>query len=157
MARRRKIVKREIFPDPKYNSLILSKFINTVMHRGKKSLAEKIVYGALDILGEKNKEENPLDIFLQALDNVRPLIKVVSRRVGGSNYQIPTEVTQKNAQAMAFRWLISFSRKRSEKTMTERLAAELLAAYKKEGASIKKREDTHKMAEANKAFAHFRF
>ncbi len=157
MARRRKIVKREIFPDPKYNSLILSKFINTVMHRGKKSLAEKIVYGALDILGEKNKEENPLDIFLQALDNVRPLIKVVSRRVGGSNYQIPTEVTPKNAQAMAFRWLISFSRKRSEKTMTERLAAELLAAYKKEGASIKKREDTHKMAEANKAFAHFRF
>ena len=157
MARRRKIVKREIFPDPKYNSLILSKFINTVMHRGKKSLAEKIVYGALDILGEKNKDENPLDIFLQALDNVRPLIKVVSRRVGGSNYQIPTEVTPKNAQAMAFRWLISFSRKRSEKTMTERLAAELLAAYKKEGASIKKREDTHKMAEANKAFAHFRF
>ncbi|NQV18589.1 MAG: 30S ribosomal protein S7 [Armatimonadetes bacterium] len=157
MARRRKIVKREIFPDPKHNSLILSKFINTVMHRGKKSLAEKIVYGALDILGEKNKEENPLDIFLQALENVRPLIKVVSRRVGGSNYQIPTEVTSKNAQAMAFRWLISFSRKRSEKTMTERLAAELLAAYKKEGASIKKREDTHKMAEANKAFAHFRF
>lgn len=157
MARRRKIVKREIFPDPKYNSLILSKFINTVMHRGKKSLAEKIVYGALDILGEKNKEENPLDIFLQALDNVRPLIKVVSRRIGGSTYQIPTEVTPKNAQAMAFRWLISFSRKRSEKTMTERLAAELLAAYKKEGASIKKREDTHKMAEANKAFAHFRF
>lgn len=157
MARRRKIVKREIFPDPKYNSVILSKFINTVMHRGKKSLAEKIVYGALDIVEEKTKEENPLDIFLQALDNVRPLIKVVSRRVGGSNYQIPTEVTPKNAQAMAFRWLISFSRKRSEKTMTERLAAELLAAYKKEGASIKKREDTHKMAEANKAFAHFRF
>ncbi len=157
MARRRKIVKREIFPDPKYNSVILSKFINTVMHRGKKSLAEKIVYGALDIVEEKTKEENPLDIFLQALDNVRPLIKVVSRRIGGSTYQIPTEVTPKNAQAMAFRWLISFSRKRSEKTMTERLAAELLAAYKKEGASIKKREDTHKMAEANKAFAHFRF
>lgn len=157
MARRRKIIIREIFPDPKYNSVILSKFINTVMQRGKKSLAEKIVYGALDILGEKTKEEESLDIFLQALDNVRPLIKVVSRRVGGSNYQIPTEVTHKNAQAMAFRWIISFSRKRSEKTMTERLAAELLAAYKKEGASIKKREDTHKMAEANKAFAHFRF
>ena len=127
------------------------------MQRGKKSLAEKIVYGALDILGEKTKEEESLDIFLQALENVRPLIKVVSRRIGGSNYQIPTEVTQKNAQAMAFRWLISFSRKRSEKTMTERLAAELLSAYKKEGASIKKREDTHKMAESNKAFAHFRF
>jgi small subunit ribosomal protein S7 len=157
MSRRRKIIKREIFPDPKYNSVVLSKFINTVMQRGKKSLAEKIVYGALDILGEKTKEEESLDIFLQALDNVRPLIKVVSRRIGGSTYQIPTEVTPKNAQAMAFRWLISFSRNRSEKTMTERLAAELLAAYKKEGASIKKREDTHKMAEANKAFAHFRF
>lgn len=157
MARRRKIVKREIFPDPKYNSVVLSKFINTVMQRGKKSLAEKIVYGALDILGEKTKEEESLDIFLRALENVRPLIKVVSRRIGGSTYQIPTEVTPKNAQAMAFRWLISFSRNRSEKTMTERLAAELLAAYKKEGASIKKREDTHKMAEANKAFAHFRF
>ncbi len=157
MARRRKIIKREIFPDPKYNSVVLSKFINTVMQRGKKSLAEKIVYGALDILGEKTKEEESLDIFLEALENVRPLIKVVSRRIGGSTYQIPTEVTPKNAQAMAFRWLISFSRKRSEKTMTERLAAELLAAYKKEGASIKKREDTHKMAESNKAFAHFRF
>ena len=157
MARRRKIIKREIFPDPKYNSVVLSKFINTVMQRGKKSLAEKIVYGALDILGEKTKEEESLDIFLEALENVRPLIKVVSRRIGGSTYQIPTEVTPKNAQAMAVRWLISFSRKRSEKTMTERLAAELLAAYKKEGASIKKREDTHKMAEANKAFAHFRF
>ncbi len=156
MSRRRKIVEREIFPDPKYNDLVLSKFINTVMQRGKKSLAEKIVYGALDIIGEKTKKD-PLEVFNQALDNVRPLIKVVSRRIGGSNYQIPTEVTSKNAQALAFRWLIGFSRKRSEKTMTARLAGELLAAYKKEGASIKKREDTHKMAEANKAFAHFRF
>ncbi|OQX70665.1 MAG: 30S ribosomal protein S7 [Candidatus Cloacimonas sp. 4484_275] len=156
MSRRKKIVEREILPDPKYQSVVLSKFINTVMQRGKKSLAEKIVYGALDIL-EKRTKENPLDVFNQAVDNVKPLIKVVSRRIGGANYQVPTEVTPKNAQALAFRWIIGFARKRSEKTMMERLAAELLAAYKKEGASIKKREDTHKMAEANKAFAHFRF
>lgn len=156
MSRRRKIVEREIFPDPKYNSMILSQFINTVMKRGKKSIAEKVVYGALDLIKERTKED-PMEIFTQALENVRPLIKVVSRRVGGANYQVPTEVTPKNAQALAFRWIIGYSRNRSEKTMTERLAAELLAAYKKEGASIKKREDTHKMAEANKAFAHFRF
>jgi small subunit ribosomal protein S7 len=156
MSRRKKIIEREILPDPKYQSVVLSKFINTVMQRGKKSLAEKIVYGALDILAKRTKE-NPLDVFNQAVDNVKPLIKVVSRRIGGANYQVPTEVTPKNAQALAFRWIIGFARKRSEKTMMERLAAELLAAYKKEGASIKKREDTHKMAEANKAFAHFRF
>lgn len=156
MSRRRKIIEREILPDPKYHNVVLSKFINTIMLKGKKSLAEKIVYGALDIIHEKTKED-PLEVFLQALANVRPLIKVVSRRVGGANYQVPTEVTQKNAQAMAFRWIISFSRKRSEKTMMERLAGELLAAYRKEGNSIKKREDTHKMAEANKAFAHLRF
>ncbi len=156
MSRRRKIVERVILPDPKYKSIILSKFINTVMQRGKKSLSERIVYGALDIIDGKTKEE-PIDVFMQAIDNVRPLIKVVSRRVGGSNYQIPTEVNHKNAQAMAFRWIIGFARKRSEKTMTERLAGELLSAFKKEGASIKKREDTHKMAEANKAFAHFKF
>lgn len=155
MSRRRKQLEREIFPDPKYKSITLSKFINTVMKKGKKSLAEKIVYDALHILSEKTKEE-PLEVFTQAIDNVRPLIKVVSRRIGGSNYQVPTEVNQKNAQAMAFRWIISYARARSEKTMVQRLAGELLAAYKKEGASIKKREDVHKMAEANKAFAHFR-
>ena len=156
MSRRRKIMERQIFPDPKYHSLILSKFINVMMLRGKKSLAEKIAYDALDIIGEKTGKE-PLEVFLQSLENVRPLIKVVSRRVGGSNYQIPTEVTAKNAQALSFRWIIGFARKRNEKTMTEKLANELLAAYKKEGSSIKKREDTHKMAEANKAFAHFRY
>ncbi|MDP8210936.1 MAG: 30S ribosomal protein S7 [Candidatus Stygibacter australis] len=156
MSRRRKIMERQIFPDPKYHSLVLSKFINVMMLRGKKSLAETIAYDALDIIGEKTGKD-PLEVFLQSLENVRPLIKVVSRRVGGSNYQIPTEVTAKNAQALAFRWIIGFARKRSEKTMTEKLANELLAAYKKEGSSIKKREDTHKMAEANKAFAHFRF
>ena len=156
MSRRRKIMERQIFPDPKYHSLVLSKFINVMMLRGKKSLAETIAYDALDIIGEKTGKD-PLEVFLQSLENVRPLIKVVSRRVGGSNYQIPTEVTAKNAQALAFRWIIGFARKRSEKTMTEKLANELLAAYKKEGSSIKKREDTHKMAEANKAFAHFKY
>lgn len=155
MSRRRTQMEREILPDPKYKSLILSTFINTVMKKGKKSLAERIVYDALDILAEKTKEE-PLEVFTQAIENVKPLIKVVSRRIGGSNYQVPTEVTPKNAQALAFRWIISYSRARSEKTMVQRLAGELLAAYKKEGASIKKREDVHKMAEANKAFAHFR-
>ncbi|MBN1948444.1 MAG: 30S ribosomal protein S7 [Candidatus Cloacimonetes bacterium] len=155
MSRRRRVFDREIFPDPKFNSLILSKFINTLMLKGKKSLAENIVYGALDILHAKTKED-ALAVFNQALDNVKPLIKVVSRRVGGANYQVPTEVTSANAQTLAFRWIIGYARKRTEKTMTERLAAELLAAYKKEGASVKKREDTHKMAEANKAFAHFR-
>ncbi|MCF7794525.1 MAG: 30S ribosomal protein S7 [Candidatus Cloacimonetes bacterium] len=156
MSRRRRQMEKEVFPDPKYKSIILSQFINTVMKKGKKSLAEKIVYDALDILGEKTNEP-PLDVFYQAVDNVKPLIKVVSRRIGGSNYQVPTEVTPKTAQALAFRWIISYARARSEKTMVERLAGELLAAYKKEGASIKKREDVHKMAESNKAFAHFRF
>ena len=156
MSRRRKQLEREIFPDPKYKSVVLSKFINTLLKQGKKSLAERIVYDALDILGESTNDA-PLDVFSQAVENVRPLIKVVSRRIGGSNYQVPTEVTPKNAQALAFRWIISYARERSEKTMVKRLAGELLAAYKKDGASIKKREDVHKMAEANKAFAHFRF
>ena len=155
MSRRRKAIEREIYPDPKYKSLVLSKFINAVMKEGKKSLAEKIVYGALEII-EKKTGEPALDVFTTSVDNVRPLIKVVSRRIGGSNYQVPTEVNKKNAQAMAYRWIISFSRQRAEKTMIERLAGELMAAYKKEGASIKRREDVHKMAEANKAFAHFR-
>lgn len=156
MSRRKKVNNNQILPDPKYNSVILSKFINTVMLKGKKSLAEKMVYDALDILAKKTKQE-PLDAFMQVIENVKPLIKVVSRRVGGSTYQVPTEVTPKNAQALAFRWVIGFARKRSEKTMVERLAGEFYAAYKKEGSSIKKREDTHKMAEANKAFAHLRF
>ncbi len=156
MSRRRKQMERVILPDPKYKNVVLSKFINSVMLEGKKSLAEKIVYGALDILAEKTGKD-PLEVFLEALDNAKPLIKIVSRRIGGANYQVPTEVTPKNAQAMAFRWIISISRKRNEKTMTERLAAEILACYKKEGATMKKREETHKMAEANKAFAHFRF
>jgi len=156
MPRKRKAVVREVLPDPKYNDLVLSKFMNCLMKQGKKSLAEKIVYDAFDIISEKTKQP-PLEVFKTALENVRPLVKVVSRRVGGQNYQIPLEVNEKNGRALAFRWLISYARARSEKTMTEKLAAELMAAYKKEGASIKKREDTHKMADANKAFAHFKW
>ncbi|MCB5269889.1 MAG: 30S ribosomal protein S7, partial [Candidatus Cloacimonadaceae bacterium] len=145
MPRKRKAVVREVLPDPKYNDVVLTKFMNCLMVKGKKSLAEKIVYGAFDIIQQKTKQE-PLEVFKGALENVRPLVKVVSRRVGGSNYQIPTEVNEKNGRAVAFRWIITYSRARSEKTMVEKLAAELMAAYKKEGASIKKREDTHKMA-----------
>ena len=156
MPRKRKAIVREVLPDPKYNDIVLTKFMNCLMVKGKKSIAEKIVYGAFDIIAERTKQP-PLDVFKTALDNVRPLVKVVSRRVGGSNYQIPMEVNEKNGRALAFRWLISYARARSEKTMTEKLAAELVAAFKKEGASIKKREDTHKMAEANKAYAHLRF
>lgn len=156
MPRKRKAVVREVLPDPKYNDVVLTKFMNCLMVKGKKSLAEKIVYGAFDIIQTKTKQE-PLEVFKGALENVRPLVKVVSRRVGGSNYQIPTEVSDKNGRAVAFRWIIGYARNRSEKTMMEKLAAELMAAYKKEGASIKKREDTHKMAEANKAFAHLRW
>jgi small subunit ribosomal protein S7 len=156
MPRKRKAVVREVLPDPVYNDVVLTKFMNCLMVKGKKSLAEKIVYGAFDIIKEKTKQE-PLEVFKTALENVRPLVKVVSRRVGGSNYQIPKEVNDKNGRALAFRWIISYARARSEKTMVEKLAAELMAAYKKEGASIKKREDTHKMAESNKAFAHLRW
>jgi small subunit ribosomal protein S7 len=156
MPRKRKAIVREVLPDPKFNDVTVSKFMNCIMKKGKKSIAEKIVYGAFDIIAEKTKEE-PLVVFKAALENVRPLVKVDSRRVGGSNYQIPLEVNEKNGKALAFRWIITYARARSENTMTEKLAAELIAAYKKEGASIKKREDTHKMADANKAFAHLRW
>lgn len=156
MPRKKKAVIREVLPDPIYQDVVLSKFINCVMKKGKKSIAEKIVYGAFDIIEEKTKQP-PLEVFKTAINNVRPQLKVVSRRVGGSNYQIPMEVSEKNGQALAFRWIITYARARNEKSMDEKLAAELIAASKNEGASIKKREDTHKMAEANKAFAHLRF
>lgn len=156
MPRKRKAVVREVLPDPKYHDIVVTKFMNCLMKQGKKSIAEKIVYGAFDIIQTKLKVE-PLEVFKTAINNVRPLVKVVSRRVGGSNYQIPTEVNEKNGRALAFRWLIGYARARSEKTMIEKLAGELMAAYKKEGNTIKKREDTHKMAEANKAFAHLRW
>lgn len=156
MARKKRSIKREILPDPKYNNVKVTKFINCIMRKGKKSVAESIVYSAFDIIAEKSKKE-ALEVFLQAIENVRPVVKVVSKRVGGQNYQIPLEVSDKNGQAIAFRWIIGFAKNRSEKSMKQRLAAEFLAAYNKEGASIKKREDTHKMAESNKAFAHLRW
>ena len=156
MPRKKKAVVREVLPDPKYNDVILTKFMNCLMKQGKKSIAEKIVYGAFDIIAEKTKQP-PLEVFKTALENARPQVKVVSRRVGGSSYQIPTEVNEKNGRAIVFRWIISYARARSEKTMTEKLAGELIAAYKKEGATMKKREDTHKMAGANRAFAHLRW
>ncbi len=156
MPRRRKASEKVILPDPKFNSVILSKFICNVMRRGKKSTAERIVYNAMDIIQEKMKKD-PLEVFNKALDNVKPLVKVVSKRVGGSSYQVPIDVKPKIAEATAFRWIIGYAKKRSEKEMQERLAGELMSAYNNEGASIKKREDTHKMAEANKAFAHLKW
>jgi small subunit ribosomal protein S7 len=156
MPRKKRAVLRTVLPDPKYHDIIVTKFMNCVMKRGKKSVAEKIVYGAFELIAERTKQD-ALEVFKTALENVRPMVKVMSRRVGGSNYQIPTEVNEKNGRAIAFRWIISYARNRSEKTMRDKLAGELMAAYKKEGNSIKKREDTHKMAEANKAFAHLKW
>lgn len=156
MPRKRKAIVREVLPDPKFGDVLLSKFINCLMVDGKKSVAEEIVYGAFELIETKLKKE-PLEIFKAALENARPLVKVTSRRVGGANYQVPSEVTEKDGIAIAFRWIIQVSRNRGEKNMREKLAAELMAIYKKEGSTIKKREDTHKMAEANKAFAHLRF
>ncbi len=156
MPRRREVPKREIIPDAKYKSRVLAKFINKLMYDGKKSLAEKILYQALDIIRERSKED-PLRVFEKALDNVRPSIEVKSRRVGGSTYQVPVDIRPERRQALAMRWLISFARSRGEKTMAERLAGELLDAAAGRGASVKKKEDTHRMAEANKAFAHYRW
>ena len=157
MSRRRKADKRDIIPDPKFNDRVLSRFINIVMYGGKKSTAEKIVYQALDIASEKLKSKNSLDLFKTALNNVKPGIEVRSRRVGGATYQVPVEVRNERALALAIRWIVDASRKRSEKSMTHRLAQELVDANENKGASIKKREDTHKMAEANRAFAHYRW
>ncbi len=155
--RRRRAEKRETIPDPKFNSKLLSKFMNMVMERGKKSLAEKIVYGALDILKENVKDKDPLEVFMQAVENVRPLLEVKSRRIGGATYQVPIEVKLERGQFMGMRWIRDFARQQKGKAMKEKLAAELLNAYKREGPTIKKREDTHRMAEANKAFAHFKW
>jgi len=156
MPRRREVPKREIMPDAKYKSRVLAKFINKLMYDGKKSLAERILYQALDIIRERTKED-PLRVFEKALDNVRPSIEVKSRRVGGSTYQVPVEIRPERRQALAMRWLITFARNRGEKTMAERLAGELMDAAAGRGASVKKKEDTHRMAEANKAFAHYRW
>jgi len=156
MPRRREIAKRIILPDPKYNDRLLAKFINAVMLDGKKSTAESIVYGAFDLVQSRSGDE-PLEIFKKAVDNVRPSLEVKSRRVGGSTYQVPVEIRQDRRNALAMRWLITYARGRGEKTMEERLAGEFLDAANNRGTSVKKKEDTHRMAEANKAFAHYRW
>jgi small subunit ribosomal protein S7 len=157
LSRRRQADKREIIPDTKFNDKVLSKFINIVMFDGKKSKSEKIVYDALDIASKKLKISKPIDLFKTALNNVKPGIEVRSRRVGGATYQVPVEVRNERAQALAIRWIVDASRKRNEKSMVDRLAQELADAHENKGTSIKKREDTHKMAEANRAFAHYRW
>ena len=156
MSRRRRPEKREILPDPKFGDLVLSKFMNSVMLDGKKSVAEGIVYGALDQVQSKTKQE-PVTVFHQALDNVAPHVEVRSRRVGGATYQVPVEVRTERRQALAIRWIIQAARGRNDKTMVERLSAELLDASNNRGNAVKKREDTHRMAEANRAFSHYRW
>ena len=156
MPRRREVPKRIILPDPKFGSLVLAKFINTIMKDGKKSIAEKVVYVALDEIASK-KGNDGMDILDTALDNVRPSVEVKSRRVGGATYQVPVEVRASRQNALAMRWLVEAARKRGEKSMALKLAGELMDAAEKRGSAVKKREDTHKMADANKAFAHFRW
>ena len=156
MSRRHSAVKRPAMPDPKFGDTVVSKFMSCLMYDGKRSVAEKIVYGAFDKIQERTGSE-PVKVFHDALENVRPNLEVRSRRVGGATYQVPVEVRPQRAQALAIRWLIDSSRKRGENTMMDRLSAELLDASNNRGAAVKKREDTHKMAEANKAFSHFRF
>ena len=156
MSRRHRAQKREVLPDPKYKDLIVTKFMNYVMYEGKKAVAENIVYGAFDIIENRTKQ-SPVTVFQQALDNVMPTIEVRSRRVGGATYQVPVEVRPERREALAIRWLIKASRARNEHTMEERLAGELLDAANMRGSAVKKREDTHKMADANKAFSHYRW
>ena len=156
MPRRRVAAKREILPDPKFGNTTLAKFINHVMVSGKKSIAEKIVYGALSQIEERSSKD-PMEVFEQALENIAPLVEVKSRRVGGATYQVPVEVRPARRTALAMRWLVDYARARSEKSMPARLAGELLDACESRGGAVKKREDVHRMAEANKAFSHFRF
>jgi len=157
MPRRRDVTKRDVAPDPKYGSKLAAKFINCIMWEGKKSVARSIFYNALDMIGQRVKEEEPFKVFERAVENVKPVVEVRSRRVGGATYQVPMEVRPDRRQALAIRWLIGFARKRSEKTMAQRLASELLDAAQQKGSAFKKKEDTHRMAEANKAFAHYRW
>jgi small subunit ribosomal protein S7 len=156
MARRNRPDKRRIKPDPVYKKEIITQLINKILWKGKKSISEKVVYDCMDILEEKTKE-NPIDILDKCLDNVRPVLEVKSRRVGGATYQVPIEVTPQRADTLALRWIISYSRNRREKTMSDRLAAEILDGASNTGSSVKKKEDLHKMAEANRAFAHYRW
>jgi small subunit ribosomal protein S7 len=156
MSRRHRAEKREIIPDPKFGDMVLTKFMNSIMKEGKKSAAERIVYGALDQMESKAKQ-NPIELFHQALHNVMPALEVRSRRVGGATYQVPVEVRLDRRQALAIRWIISAARGRNENTMVERLSGELLDAVNNRGTAVKKREDTHRMAEANRAFSHYRW
>ncbi len=156
MPRRREIEKRDILPDPKSNNKLVAKFVNSLLKRGKKSVAESILYGAFDII-EKKLKEQPVELFEKAVNNVKPVIEVKSRRVGGSTYQVPTEVVPSRRTALAIRWLISNAQERTEKTMREKLSGELMDAANNRGGAIKKKEAVHKMAEANKAFAHYKF
>ena len=156
MSRRHRAEKREIIPDPKFGDMVLTKFMNSIMKEGKKSAAERIVYGALDQMEQKAKQ-NPIELFHQALQNVMPALEVRSRRVGGATYQVPVEVRLDRRQALAIRWIIAAARGRNENTMVERLSGELLDAINNRGTAVKKREDTHRMAEANRAFSHYRW
>ncbi len=156
MPRRGQVAKRDVLTDPVYNSKLVTRLINNVMYDGKKGVAQKIVYGAFDIINERTGQD-PLEVFEEAMENVMPVLEVKSRRIGGATYQVPIEVRPARRQTLGLRWIVSYSRARSERTMKERLAAEILDASKKTGGAVKKCEDTHKMAEANKAFAHFRY
>ena len=156
MPRRGNVPKREILPDPMYNSVLVTKLVNSIMLDGKKGVAQKVVYGAFDLIKEKTEME-PLEVFTQAMENIMPSLEVKARRVGGATYQVPMEVRPARRQTLGLRWLTNYSRARSERTMAERLAGEIMDAANNTGSAVKKREDTHKMAESNKAFAHFRW
>ena len=156
MSRKRIVTRKEIEPDPKNKSILVAKFVNSLMKKGKKSIAQSILYGAFDIIGNKTKQD-PLAVFEKALENVKPVVEVKSRRVGGSTYQVPTEVRPARRQALAIRWIIGYAKERGERTMAAKLAGELMDAANARGAAIKKKDDTHRMAEANKAFAHYRW
>ena len=156
MPRRREVPKRAILPDPKFGDQTVAKFINVLMLDGKKAIAERIIYGALEIVGERGAEK-PLDVFYEALDNIRPVVEVKSRRVGGATYQVPVEVRPSRRNALAMRWLVDSARSRNEKSMTQRLAGELMDAAEKRGGAARKKDEVHRMAEANKAFSHYRF
>jgi small subunit ribosomal protein S7 len=157
MSRRRKADRKDFVPDPKYKSSLVTQFINNIVRRGKRRLAERLIYDALTAIGERSGGQDALAVFKKAVDNVKPVLEVKSRRIGGANYQVPVEVTPERRVSLAIRWLIGFSKERSEKSMAEKLANEFMQAAKNEGGAIRKKIDTHKMAEANKAFAHFRW
>ncbi|MBY0412315.1 MAG: 30S ribosomal protein S7 [Burkholderiaceae bacterium] len=157
MPRRREVPKREILPDPKFGNVELSKFMNVIMEGGKKAVAERIIYGALELIEKKNPDKDPLEAFVVAINNVKPMVEVKSRRVGGANYQVPVEVRPVRRLALSMRWIKEAARKRGEKSMAQRLANELLEATEGRGGAMKKRDEVHRMAEANKAFSHFRF